>query len=298
MRQAGDLAYPRVMPSLSAGSYPPVSRFHRGIGEAEFRDAIRLSNDDPIPRQLSLCVRVPAGQGPEFECDIARLEREIDLVSRLVDRDREVMELRVTAGVSDRSPPLAAVRDLLDVLRHQFHFSPEAFSELPVAVDPQNVAADRQGPLQRGRPRFTTCTDCDLLGFGVGSISQVRGCLSQNAVAVETWRRAIDAGRLPVLRGLRLSADDEIRGDVIRHLLCRRSITIGELERSHGIEFRSYFAAELARLTPCFRLGLLQDFGDRIEVCSQGWTSLRRIARCFDAYAHNERPRQEAWQRH
>jgi hypothetical protein len=272
MRQAGVLAYLRNMPSLSVGSYPPVSRFHQGIGEAEFRAAIKLSNEDPIPRQLSLCVCVPAGQGPEFECDMARLEREIDLVSRLVDRDREVMALEVTAGDSDGPVPPALAPDLLDVLRHQFHFVPEN--------------------------RFTSRTDYDLLGFGVGSISRVRGFLSQNAVGVEAWRRAIDAGRLPVLRGLRLSPDDEIRGDVIRHLHCLKGIRIGDLERSHGIEFRSYFAAELARLAPSFRLGLLQDFGDRIEVCSQGWPWLSRISRCFDAYASNERPRQETGQRH
>jgi hypothetical protein len=98
--------------------------------------------------------------------------------------------------------------------------------------------------------------------------------------------------------GLRLSADDELREELIRQLLRLRRIAISELECRHGIEFRSYFAIELTRLSPCFRLGLVQDFGDRIEVCSQKWPWLRNIALCFDAFANNNRLWQEAWRRH
>ena len=107
----------------------------------------------------------------------------------------------------------------------------------------------------------------------------------QNADSREAWRREVDTGRLPAHRGLWLTRDDELRAELMQQLLCRRQIEIRELERHYSIDFRSYFAAELGRLAPCIRLGMVRDFEDRIAVCSRGWPWLRRIAQCFDANA-------------
>src|SRR3546814_15863708 len=40
-------------------SYPTAPQFAASFGEAQFREVARASNEDPIPRRLSLYVHVP-----------------------------------------------------------------------------------------------------------------------------------------------------------------------------------------------------------------------------------------------
>ncbi len=100
------------------------------------------------------------------------------------------------------------------------------------------------------------------------------------------------------MRGYRLTGDDELRADLIQQLLCRRRIAIDGIERDYGVEFRRYFAAELARLAPCLAMGLVRDLGYRIEVGSRAWPWLRSIALCFHASDQRGSLPQEAGIRH
>lgn len=282
-------------------TYPPETHFLPGLGEAELRAAILRSNEEPIPRQLALSVRIPVGTTAENRGDITRLRREIDLVARLVDRDRDAVTLRLDVQDAAQWPPLDAVRELSDALHHQFHFAPEAISEFsfegdPLTLDLQQVDAlatagfshaNSASPSEAGSASCGPAThgECDELGFGPGAISCVGGWLSQSATDLPAWRGSVDRGQLPARRGLKLTPDDELRGDVIRHLWTHASIEISRLERTHEIRFRDYFASELARLAPAFKVGAMRDLGDRIEVCSFGWPWLRSVALCFDAYS-------------
>ena len=40
-------------------SYPPATEFHDGIIESDYRDWARLSNEEPIPKPLSLYFHIP-----------------------------------------------------------------------------------------------------------------------------------------------------------------------------------------------------------------------------------------------
>ncbi len=146
--------------------------------------------------------------------------------------------------------------------------------------------AARTASLEHGPLGYTPHHDRDLLGFGAGAISRVGDCHSQNAGTIMAWRQALDSGHLPAQRGCHLTADDELRADLIQQLFCRRIIAIDELERDHGIGFRRYFSEELAQLAPSFKLGLVVDHGNRIEACSRAWPWLRNIALCFHAGNH------------
>ena len=89
-------------------SYPTSPQFSETIGETEYLKAARASNDDPIPRPLSIYVHVPFCTAPCFYCGctrvitrdrtagaryLSRLQREIELQARLFDRDRSVDQL-------------------------------------------------------------------------------------------------------------------------------------------------------------------------------------------------------------
>jgi oxygen-independent coproporphyrinogen III oxidase len=160
--------------------------------------------------------------------------------------------------------------------------------------DDELVRAQEAGTLQRNFMGYTTHADCDLLGVGVSAISHLGDSFSQNLRALSGWEAAVDAGRLPVWRGLVLSADDRVRGAVISQLMCQGVIDIAAIERRYRIDFGCYFSDALERLQPHVADGLLQIGAGRIAVTPAGQLLLRSLAMCFDAYLHRPKASVEA----
>jgi oxygen-independent coproporphyrinogen-3 oxidase len=131
---------------------------------------------------------------------------------------------------------------------------------------------------------YTTHANSDLVGLGVSAISHVGDSFSQNPRVLPSWQVALDDGRLPVFRGLRLDEDDVLRADLIQHLMCQGEIPVRALERRHAVDFPAYFAAALAQLAPLEADGLVRTGPDRIAATTQGRLLLRNIAMCFDRY--------------
>ena len=150
--------------------------------------------------------------------------------------------------------------------------------------DDDLALAQERGHLNRNFMGYTAHADSDVLGFGVSAISHVGATYSQNPRDISAWRAAIDNGRLPVFRGLRMTDDDQLRADVIQSLMCQGEIPVTALERRYAIDFGSYFRDALARLEPMIDDGLVRIDAGRIGVTSQGRFFLRNIAMCFDAY--------------
>lgn len=144
--------------------------------------------------------------------------------------------------------------------------------------------AQAAGGLHRNFMGYTTHDDCDLVAFGVSSISHVGDSYSQSYRDLPTWERAIDEGRLPVWRGIELDADDVLRADVIQQLMCQGEIDVAGTEERYAIDFRAYFAEALAKLEPLSADGLVTVGPLRIAATSRGRYLLRIIAMCFDRY--------------
>jgi oxygen-independent coproporphyrinogen III oxidase len=149
--------------------------------------------------------------------------------------------------------------------------------------------AQAAGTLHRNFMGYTTHADCDLVGLGVSAISHIGDSFSQNARDLVAWQAAIDAGRIPVWRGLRLDADDVLRADVIQQLMCRAAIDIPAIEQRHGIHFQTYFSDAIERLDPLAQDGLVAVTDRAITAAACGRLLLRAIAMCFDRYL-NEPP--------
>jgi len=146
------------------------------------------------------------------------------------------------------------------------------------------VRAQENGTLHRNFMGYTTHAGCDLLGFGVSSISHLGNSYSQNPRDLEDWETAIDAERLPVWRGLELDADDIIRADIIEQIMCQRDVDITSIENHYGIDFWTYFSAARDLLAKLEADGLVWICASRIVVTSRGRYLLRVIAGCFDRY--------------
>jgi oxygen-independent coproporphyrinogen-3 oxidase len=159
------------------------------------------------------------------------------------------------------------------------------------AVPEDDLAFSQQvGGLHRNFMGYTTHAQSDLIGLGVSAISHIGDSFSQNPRDLPAWEAAVDAGRLPVWRGLELNADDVLRAAVIQELMCRGSIDLLAIERRFNVRFREYFADAYEQLRKPVADGLVTISATSIGATSRGRLLLRIIAMCFDRYLQQPRP--------
>ena len=93
-------------------------------------------------------------------------------------------------------------------------------------ADDDLAIAQAQGRLQRNFQGYSTHPAADMIGLGVSAIGQVGPTYYQNAKALDGYYSALDAGHLPVIRGLELTQDDLVRRAVIQALTCHFRLSI------------------------------------------------------------------------
>ncbi|MFY9555551.1 MAG: oxygen-independent coproporphyrinogen III oxidase [Blastocatellia bacterium] len=150
--------------------------------------------------------------------------------------------------------------------------------------DDEICSAQDNRSLHRNFQGYTTKAGCDLYAMGVSSISALEDVYAQNFRDLPRYYQAIDAGRWPTMRGIRVSEEDKLRRAVINRLLCHTVLVKSEVERLFGIDFDEHFALELARLGELERDGLVLLDDARIEVTPLGRVFIRNVAMAFDEY--------------
>jgi oxygen-independent coproporphyrinogen-3 oxidase len=155
--------------------------------------------------------------------------------------------------------------------------------------DDELSRAQREGSLHRNFMGYTTHAATDLLGLGVSAISRVGGAYAQNPRELPAWEAAIDQGRVPVWRGLAMSRDDVIRGDLIQSLMCQGEVDTQQIGERHRIDFAQYFAEELRALDALRADGLVEADAGHVRATDRGRPLLRLIAMCFDRYLRQPR---------
>ncbi len=153
------------------------------------------------------------------------------------------------------------------------------------------AAAQRRGTLTRNFQGYTVGPDGDLVALGVSAIGKIGATYSQNAKEIPAYYDALEQGRLPVVRGIELGADDQVRRAVILDLMCQFVLSFDAVEAAHGIDFRSYFAPELERLREYADLGLVTLENDWIGVTPRGRYFVRAIGAVFDRYLQGDKAR-------
>ena len=149
--------------------------------------------------------------------------------------------------------------------------------------------AQREGRLHRNFQGYSTHSDCDMLSFGISSISKVGPSYYQNVKTLDEYYDLLDQGVMPVFRGIELNADDILRRAIIQSLMCHFELSFASVEAAHGIEFRSYFATELEALREMLEAGLVRIEDQRIVVLPPGRMLVRAISMVFDKFLHNDR---------
>ena len=150
--------------------------------------------------------------------------------------------------------------------------------------DDDLVRSLRDGTLHRNFQGYSTHAELDLVGLGVSAIGKVGNSYAQSIKLRHDYYDAIDAGHVPILRGVELTADDVLRREVIHALMCGGVADMRKIEARHGIRFGEYFSRELEAMAPLAADGLVELDPDIIRVTPRGRFLLRSIAMPFDAY--------------
>jgi oxygen-independent coproporphyrinogen-3 oxidase len=141
--------------------------------------------------------------------------------------------------------------------------------------DPMAIAA-RSGALRRNFQGYTTDRAPVLLGMGASAIGALPQGYVQNIADERAWLAAVNAGKLPVARGLELTDDDRLRRGLIETVMCDLSLDLARVPQD------VWQSAE-PRLAPLLKDGLARVEDGALKVTEAGRRFVRHVAACFDA---------------
>ncbi len=179
-----------------------------------------------------------------------------------------------------------------DARWEQFHSASQRLVELGyVAIgldhfalpDDDMAIAFREGRLHRNFQGYTADPAPVMLGFGASSIGFMPQGYIQNHQPLKTYGDDVEAGKLPVARGLALSDEDRLRSEIIERLMCDLTVDLEALCAKHGRDGES-LSAELEKMAPFAKDGIVKVNGMRITVTEDGRPFIRLVAAAFDEY--------------
>ena len=149
------------------------------------------------------------------------------------------------------------------------------------------AVAASDGKVMRNFQGYGVSGPQNLIGFGASAISQLRQGMAQNQTAELAWGQALDRGVLPTARGVALTPEDRLRGEVIERLVCAFSVDLSEVTAAHHFPGDALDAAAptLAQLE---RDGLIVRSGSVVNVTALGRPYVRAVCAAFDAYLEPE----------
>jgi len=164
--------------------------------------------------------------------------------------------------------------------------------------DDSMAIALQDGSLKRNFQGYTTDQGDQLIGFGVSSIGKLSSGFVQNLPDVGNWRRSVEAGHLPVSKGLALSADDRLRGRIIEEIMTSYECDLTPVCRSYGLT-PGHLRDALTALGDLAQDGLvrLETGGGgttKVAVTEAGRPYVRLAAAAFDAYLAEGKARHSA----
>jgi len=191
-------------------SYPTAPQFRTDFGEAELRAAIAASNEDPIPRDISVYVHLPFCLSPCFYCGcariithdkskagtyLARLYREIETVAALFARDRSLAQLHFGGGTPNflDGDQLA---ELIEMIARCFSFSRRPDREFAVELDPRFCDGDYV--------RKIAAAGINRLSIGVQDFDPDVQRAINRIQSVEQTRAVMEGGRDAGIRSVNL----------------------------------------------------------------------------------------------
>jgi oxygen-independent coproporphyrinogen-3 oxidase len=132
-----------------------------------------------------------------------------------------------------------------------------------------------------------------LLAFGPSSISKLPQGFVQAQNDTALWMQEVMSGRLTAMRGLALSDDDRLSGEIIERLMCALSVDLEAIANQHKIDPAQFLPA-LEAAQPFLRHGMASLSGWRLCINPDWRVAARSIAALFDAYLEGGEKRHSA----
>ncbi len=168
-------------------------------------------------------------------------------------------------------------------------YVPVGLDHFAQADDTLAIAA-RAGRLRRNFQGYTTDPADALIGLGASAIGRLPQGFVQNAVDIAGYARAVTQGAFATVKGIAVSADDELRGTIIERLMCDLAVDLAALPVA-AAQAAPTFEYERAELDALAAAGLITIEGSRITVTEEGRPFVRLVAAAFDAYLAQNRSR-------
>ncbi|WP_439471381.1 oxygen-independent coproporphyrinogen III oxidase [Brevundimonas sp.] len=146
------------------------------------------------------------------------------------------------------------------------------------------AAALRAGRLRRNFQGYTSDAAPVLIGLGASAISRAPQGFAQNLTVEREWRAAVEAGQLPVARGVALTPSAALVGDIIERLMCDFTVDVPALVARHGRDMNEVAGAG-AILAGFVADGLVEVEEGRVTVTAQGRPFVRAVCAAFDPLA-------------
>lgn len=199
------------------------------------------------------------------------------------------------AKIKEKSLPSAHTK--MEIFAHsikRLHQVGFAFIGMDHFAKPNNelAIAQKAGVLHRNFQGYTTHGEADLIGLGMSSISMVGDTYAQNAKTTQDYYHLIDTQQQAIIKGFKLSAEDCLRRDVIKQIICNFSLRYEQIEALYpSLNFAEHFKTELSYLDEFIKDGIVV-----VDADGKGFTIpdthklfVRHVCMAFDEYSNIKR---------
>jgi len=139
------------------------------------------------------------------------------------------------------------------------------------------------GDVRRNFQGYTTDEAASLIGLGASAISRLPQGYLQNDPATAQYLAKTRKGELATVRGVELSADDNMRAWVIERLICDLSLSLDAVRARFGAA-AAPILAEIDDMDDLAADGLITRDAMGITVTEEGRPFVRTVCARFDAY--------------
>jgi oxygen-independent coproporphyrinogen-3 oxidase len=296
-------------PRVATPSQPPLLRrlgFNRlsmGVQDFDPRVQAAIGRIQPESETVALLdnARAAGFESVNFDLVYGLPYQTTESFSRTLDRVVELMPDRIATFSYAHLPEVRKIQQAVDASG-----LPEPRAKLGLFLDTVEVLQDagyqwigfdhfarpddelavaaRERRLLRNFMGYTTHAAPDQVAFGLSGIGCLAGRFVQNDTGLARYGKALDECHFPVVRGHRLSEDDEMRALVIQHLMCNLEIRDDLTEDRFGGPVSTLLDGELDDLVPFVEEGFLTRKARGWEVTDVGRFFVRNVAASLDPY--------------
>jgi oxygen-independent coproporphyrinogen-3 oxidase len=141
----------------------------------------------------------------------------------------------------------------------------------------------REGRLHRNFQGYTDDEGRTIVAFGASAISSLPDGFVQNIVETGAYSRAVNAGELPVAKGIQFRGEDKMRSAIIERLMCDMEVDLDKIRQEFAPD-REDFVEEMEQLRGLEEEGLVELDGARLRVPDAARPALRVVCAVFDQY--------------